>query len=107
MDIEVNPGSGKEHINASDIFHLNRRSIRNKIGYLNDIAHEFRILCFTETHLDNSIDSTSLKLQSFDSPIRKDQTHNGGGIMIYMSSLSWHNRRKDLETRGLKQFGLR
>ena len=53
MDIETNPGptTCTTGIRALDIFQLNTRSIRNKVEYLNTIADDYHILCFTETHL--------------------------------------------------------
>ena len=52
-DIETNPGPSAESV--LDIFHLNIRSLRNKIDSLNAIVSEYDIVCFTETHLDNKI----------------------------------------------------
>lgn len=86
MHIELNPGPNESDIKSVEIFHLNTRSIRNKIEYMNDTADNFHILCFSETHLDNNIDSVSMQFHGFDLPIRKDRSHNGGGVMIYMSS---------------------
>ena len=59
MDIETNPGPtiSTTDIRALDIFQLNTRSIRNKVDYLNTIADDYHIICFKETHLDDSIDS--------------------------------------------------
>ena len=57
MDIEMNPGPNVPGIKSLDIFHLNTTSIRNKIDYIRDLADDFHIICLTETHLDNSIDS--------------------------------------------------
>ena len=87
MDIEMNSGPNVPGIKSLDIFHLNTRSIRYKIDYIRDLADDFHIICLTETHLDNGIDSASIQFQGFDPPIRKDRSQNGGGVMIYMSSL--------------------
>ena len=48
-DDESNPGPGNEH---SFIIHLNIRSIRNKISYIQDQLSDFDVICFSETHLD-------------------------------------------------------
>ena len=65
------------------------------------------ILCFSETHLDESIDSSSLVLEGFGLPIRKDRSQHGGGVMIYISDLLVSKRRTDLEDRISKPFGLK
>ena len=87
MDMEMNPGPSMADVRPLDIFHLNTRSIRNKTEYINNIVEDYHILCFTETHLDDSVDSTSIQCQGFDSLLRKDKSLNGGGVMIYMSNL--------------------
>jgi hypothetical protein len=47
------------------IFHLNIRSIRNKLcSILYLLDHD--ILCFTETHLDNSITDDILAIPGYD-----------------------------------------
>ena len=63
MDIEMNPGPKMTDIRALDIFNLNTRSIRNKIEYIKNIVDDYHILCFSETHLDDSVDSTSIQFQ--------------------------------------------
>ena len=68
-DVEVNPGPTFE--NALDIIHLNIRSIRNKLDYLNTFIHDFDIACFTETHLDSSILDDDLTVDGFTSIQRK------------------------------------
>ena len=80
-----------------EIFHLNARSIRNKLDYISDITDTFNVLCFSETHLDNSVQSETLILNGYDGPIRKDRTRNGGGVMVYVSNLLRYKRREDLE----------
>lgn len=82
MDVELNPGPISADINSLDIFHLNTRSVRNKLDYLSDIVDSFHILYLSETHLDANVDPDTLSLEGFDPPIRKDRTHNGGGVMI-------------------------
>ena len=67
MDINLIPGPASSDPNgtSSDIFHLNACSIRNKLENIYSIAEEYHILCFSETHLDQSIDSSSLVLEGF------------------------------------------
>ena len=102
MDIEMNPGPNMTDVRALDIFHLNTRSIRNKTEYINNIVDDYHILCFSETHLDDSVDSASIQFQGFDSPLRKDRSRNGGGVMMYMSNLLKYTRRHDLESQRLE-----
>lgn len=103
MDVHPNPGpNSTSTICTLDIMHLNTRSIRNKINYISNLSDSYQILCFSETHLDDSVDTSSLKLDGFDMPIRRDRTHNGGGVMIYLSSMLSYKRRPDLENQRLE-----
>ena len=44
---------------------------------------DFDIMCFTETHLDDNITLDSIPIPDrYDSPLRKDRTNHGGGILI-------------------------
>ena len=99
MDIHPNPGPASSDSNGTslDIFHLNAGSIRNKLEDIYSIAEEYHILCFSETHLDQSIDSSSLVLDGSGLPIRKDRSQHGGGVMIYISNLLVYKRRTELE----------
>lgn len=99
MDVHSNPGpfSNDSDISSLEIFQLNTRSIRNKLEYIHTIAESFHILCFCETHLDDNINTNDLILERFDEPIRKDRTHNGGGVAVYVSNMLRHTRRVDLE----------
>lgn len=97
MDIHLNPGPASDTINSLDILHLNTRSIRNKIDYVSEFSDTYQILCFSETHLDNSVDVDTLKIEGYNEPLRKDRTQNGGGIMVYISSSLIYKRRFDLE----------
>ena len=76
---------------------LNARSIRNKLEHIYTIAEEYHILCSSETHLDKSIDSSSLILEGFGLPVRKDRSQHDGSVMIYISDLLVYERRTDLE----------
>lgn len=98
MDIHQNPGPVQNEINSLNIFHLNSRSIRYKIDDLSHLVDAYNIVCFSETHLDADVESTNIKLDGYDEPIRKDRNRNGGGICLYMSSLLKYTRRPDLES---------
>ena len=95
-DIESNPGSVNEH--SLSILHLNIRSIRNKISYIQDYLSDFNIVCFSETHLDQNISSELLSITNyFSATYRKDRNMHGGGLLLYINSSLVHRRRPDLE----------
>ena len=59
---------------------------------------DFDIMCFTETHLDDNITVANISIPDhYDSPLRKDCTNHGSGILIYLSSNLIYKRRNDLE----------
>ena len=94
-DVESNPGP-IEH--CLSIIHSNIRSIRNKLEFIKNNLLDFDVLCFTESHLDASIDSSSLKLSDvYDVPYRKDRTNHGGGILVYLNKNIISQRMVDLE----------
>ena len=94
-DIESNPGPTQHCIS---IIHSNIRSIRNKLEFIKNNLLDFDILCFTETHLDASIDSNSLSLSNaYDAPYRKDRTNHGGGLLIYLNTNIISQRMTNLE----------
>ena len=81
-DIKTNPGPTISH--CISIIHSNIRSIRHKTNFIKDNLLDFDILCFTETHLDASIEDSSLVLSDdYCLPYRKDRTNHGGGILVY------------------------
>ena len=65
----------------------------------------FQITCYSETHLDREMNSSSLNWMVFDEPLRKDRTRNGGGLMVYISSILKYSRKADSENP--KIFGLK
>ena len=97
MDVHPNPGPTPSDNSSLDILHLNTRSIRYKIEYLSDLSESYHIPCFSETHLDANVDTSSLAIEGFDTPTRKDRSRNGGGIMVYVSELLKYKRGEDLE----------
>ena len=99
-DIESNPGPDNLREHCVSILHCNMRSIRNKLEYIIDNFCDFDFLCFTETHLDNSVDNANICLTSDFSihvPYRKDRTNHGGGILVYVNNSLIHKRRPDLD----------
>ena len=74
MDMELNPGpiTSDRSLNTLGIFHLNTRSIRNKSNSICNIAEQYHILCFCETHLDPNFPTSNSILDEFNHPERKD-----------------------------------
>ena len=107
-DIAENPGpeTGETVSSGISIFHLNIRSIRNK---LYDILHllEYDILCFSETHLDDSVSNAVLEIPGYNI-IRKDRTGIGiglgGGIILYYKDCIKIDRKPDLEIHGVESL---
>ena len=96
-DIHQNPGPNQE----LSVFHLNARSIRNKLDYLQDIASESSIIYVTESLLDPCILDGDILLEGFSENIlRKDRNCYGGGVLVYTSQDICVKRRQDLEFQG-------
>ena len=96
-DIETNPGPSTLNHGSLSILHSNIRSIRNKLDFIKDFFFDFNILCFTETHLDPNVLTESIMFEHFNSPYRKDCTHHGGGVLVYLSNDLFHKRKPELE----------
>ena len=97
-DVHPHPGPRDRDNCTLSIFHLNIRSIRNKISYLSDIAGEHDIICITESHLDRNVNTSDLRIDGFHpDPFRKDRTAHGGGIMVYVSERLCVQRQAYLE----------
>ena len=81
-DIHPNPGpissTGNSSVsdscpNCLGILHLNIRSMRNKLNFIESFANDVDILCLTETHLDPSITDDQLAIDNFNQIFRKDR----------------------------------
>ena len=97
-DVEKNPGPVRnENIATLSILHQNIRSIRHKFEYIKDNFLDFDILCFTETKLTDAINEDFLKLESFNSIYRKDNSANSGGLLTYVSNRLHSTRVTDFE----------
>ena len=96
-DIAENPGPENDEVSGFTIFHLNVRSIRNKLSDVEHYIDECDIACFTETHLDASINTDDILIEGFDIPFRKDRTNHGGGVLVYFREGLSVSRRLELE----------
>ena len=103
MDVHTNPGPA---INTLSIFHINIRSIRNKLSYLCDIGSDYDVICVTESHLDNNVDSAELSIEGYSSPFRKDRNAHGGGVLVYVSNQLMAKRIQDIETPDIESIWL-
>ena len=92
-------------ISSIKLAHTNINSIRNK---LDDIAAElsdYYIIGISETKFNNSILFSTLMLNSYNIPIRKDrEINNGGGLIIYVKDNIFFKRRDDLETNSIENI---
>ena len=70
---DVHPSAGPHDYELS-IVHLNARSVRNKLSYVEDIASESSIICVTESHLDTNIVDNDIIIDGFsDQILMKDR----------------------------------
>ena len=82
-DIELNPGPDdtlREY--CVSVLHCNMRSIRNQLEYIIGNFCDFDCLCFTETHLDDSVENVNISFTDFSIPFRKDRTNHGGWLTL-------------------------
>ena len=85
-DSESNPGPDNEHLLS--ILHLNIRSIRNKISYIQDQLSDFDIICVSGTHLDQNLSSELLRISNtFSDPYRKDKNTYGGELLLHHENM--------------------
>ena len=91
-------------INSMNISHLyNVQSLVSKLDVLHDELFHFDILNFTDTWLNSSFSTNDIRLQSFNSPERKNRVGNSHvGVIIYVKEGLHYRRRQDLEPRGIK-----
>lgn len=95
-DIELNPGP--QFLGHSlSVLHVNIRSIRHKLEYIKDQFLDFDILCFTETHLDDTVLSSDIQLSQSFNIFRKDRNCHGGGILVYLNKNLAYERVAELE----------
>ena len=68
-------------------FHLNIRSLRNKLDELTAFAFQHNVLALTETWLNSSIPNENICIKGFQEPIRHDRENgNGGGVCVYFKN---------------------
>ena len=78
--------------------HYSVQSLASKLDVLHTELFHFNMLAFTETCLATS----DIRLQSFNSPERKDRVGDShGGVITYVKDGLHYRRRQDLEPRGI------
>lgn len=91
-DIHQNPGP---HEFELSIFHLNARSVRNKIEYIENIASDSSIIAITESHLDGAVPDENLYIEGFSEVLfRKDRNSFGEGSSYIRRRVSMQRRGK-------------
>ncbi|CAC5380776.1 unnamed protein product [Mytilus coruscus] len=94
-DVAENPGPYENEIS---IFHLNARSVRTKLEYIETLALGSSIVCITESHLDENIFSQEIHIDGYHQELyRNDRNCFGGGVSVYVSEILKTKRRFDLE----------
>jgi hypothetical protein len=77
-DVELNPGPTKK--GELSVFHLNTRSMRLKLDYIESICNEADIIHLTETHLYQNITNDGIFWKDTAKiPLRKIEIIRGGG----------------------------
>ena len=89
--------------NHFSFMHYNVQSILHKIDILTAELYGFDILTFSETWLNNTIDSVDLAIPGFHTVERRDRGVDGhGGVCVYVKSSLNFKRRLDLELNDLE-----
>lgn len=82
------------------IIQLNARGIlkRNKIELLknSDITRLHEVILVTETHIDEKHGNSGINLENFTTH-RRDRDQYGGGLLMYVSKSTQHDRRREFE----------
>jgi hypothetical protein len=87
------------------VFHLNARSVRNKLSYLEDIVSVSSIICVNREPLDGNILDTDIGIDGFSDKIfRKDRNSFGGGVLVYTSQCICVKERHDLNCDGVEML---
>ena len=95
--IEPNPGpSFPSNLHNMKIVHNNVCSLPPKVDLIECELSEYDIIAITESHLDNTVPDSSLKLAGFQKPVRLDRTRAGGGIAVYVKNNLYFEEQPDL-----------
>ena len=96
---QIRQNNNTMQMTSMKLAHSNINSIRNKIDDIASELSDYEIICISETKLNDSILTSNLMLNTYNTPIRKDRNHNdGGGLIIYIKNNIFFKRRDDLES---------
>jgi hypothetical protein len=92
-DIAENPGPFSDEIS---IFHVNARSVRKKLDYIESVGFDSSLICITESHLDDKVLDDDIKLDGYyDKPFRKDRNcFDSRNYVILVGSLTKLRKRQ-------------
>ena len=107
-DIEQNPGPVRIQTQSEIRFcHLNVRSILSQDQITKVTKHDelcamlatqrLDLVGITETWLDQGVQDSHLEIPGYTTPLRRDRSRHGGGVMVYLSESLPAKRRADLE----------
>ena len=93
-------------LTSMKIAHSNINSTRNKIDDISVELSDYDIICISEIKLDDQIPTTSLLIDSYNNPIRKDRNiNNGGGLIISIKNNICYKHRPGVDfTKGFKTW---
>ena len=99
-DIESNPGPQNKSALSLLSVNINSVMVTGKLEELQQMAHEIKasVIGITETWLGDTVSSSSLLLQGYQEPERRDHNRHGGGVMMYVQDSINYTRRFDLES---------
>ncbi len=85
------------------VYHMNIQSVLPKIDIIEQEIQFYDVAVFTETWLNDTIQSDSIVISNFSAPHRLDrQGRIGGGVAIYVRDSLTSIRRHDLEIANLE-----
>ena len=120
-DVHPNPGPETQSETNSDTFiesssfdssvfrkslsivHYNVQSVLHKLDILSVELQHFDVLTFSETWLNDSVNTCDIMINSYQKPERKDRERDShGGVLIYIKENIPYKRRLDLEINQLE-----
>ena len=79
--------AGAQQLNQLSLFLANTRSAKGKTTDITTLTTDFDIICLTETHLDQTIDSQSIIESPLMTIFCKDRNCWGGGVLVGVKSI--------------------
>ena len=99
-DIHPNPGTilaGTNTPKEMSIIHINSRSLRNKMDFLETEVKSHDIITISETWLSEEIENNAIRLNGYQPPVRNDRPNDPhGGVAVYVKDNYICKPRPDL-----------